>query len=493
MKTRTIECDVAVLGAGIAGCATAQAAAEAGARVVVAERSSGITAHGLDVGAIGSKLQKASGVEIDPLEAARLIYAWGQSKANYELIRVFTDRSGAVMDHYIDLAQRYGLTVRLNDSMTARPDWNELEPRFRMFRTAHNFSPEGKRAAVEDKAAIRHFVRMLKKDAEAHGAQFLFRCTPEKLTKSGGRVTGFTARMGEETLRIRASRGVVLATGGITDSRELLEKHCPEALRADKNEYYPRGGNDGSGLYLAKGAGAAWTRSGAVPVIHPVNFTPLGPGIQTSWLMVDREGKRFCCEVGYEPIVTNARLNAPGNVAWAVFDSRYAKHVKKQEPQKSAYLLPGLEEKVEAAVAAGDYLRADTLEDLAGAMGVPARALKETVKRYNGWCKTGEDKDFGVPERFLSSVTKPPYYAARVSAWLLNVGYGVHVNADSQVLTEEDEPIGGLFAVGNMQGDFFANSYPVTCPGSNHGRAVVFGYLVGGALAKGKTLSGKEA
>ena len=54
MKTRTIECDVAVLGAGIAGCATAQAAAEAGARVVVAERSSGITAHGLDVGAVNS-------------------------------------------------------------------------------------------------------------------------------------------------------------------------------------------------------------------------------------------------------------------------------------------------------------------------------------------------------------------------------------------------------------------------------------------------------
>ena len=90
-------------------------------------------------------------------------------------------------------------------------------------------------------------------------------------------------------------------------------------------------------------------------------------------------------------------------------------------------------------------------------------------------------------------MTKPPYYAGKVSAWLLNVGYGVHVNADSQVLTEADEPIGGLFAVGNMQGDFFANSYPVTCPGSNHGRAVLFGHLVGGALAKGKTLSGKDA
>ncbi len=488
-----LECDIAVVGAGIAGCAAAQAAAEAGARVLVIEKASGVTAHGLDVGAIGSRLQREQGVEIDPLEAARLIYAWGQSKANYELIRVFTDRSGAVMDHYIDLAEKYGLRVRLNDSMTARADWNTLEPRFRQFRTAHNFSPDGQPAAVEDKAAIRHFVRMLKKDAEAHGAQFLFKTAALRLTKARGRITGLTAARGEEQLRIRARKGVILASGGITDNRDLLEKYCPEALRADKNEYYPRGGNLGEVLDMAKQAGAAWTRSGAVPVIHPVNFTPLGPGIQSSWLTVNREGKRFSCEMGFEPIVTNARLNAPGNLAWAVWDSRYAEHLRRQEPHKAAFLTEGLEEKMEAAVAAGDYLRAESLSELAEKMGVPAAALEETVGRYNGWCDSGEDKDFGVPARFLSSVKEGPFYAGRVSAWLLNVGFGLHVNADSQVLTEEDEPIGGLYAVGNMQGDFFANSYPVTCPGANHGRAVVFGHLVGGNLAKGRTLRGGNA
>jgi len=490
---KTLVCDVAVVGAGIAGCAAAQAAAEAGARVLVLEQAAGITAHGLDVGAIGSRLQKEAGVEVDPLEAAGLIYAWGQSKANYDLIRVFTDRSGEVMDRMIDLAEKYGLRVRLNDTMTARADWADLEPRFRQFRTAHNFAPLNGAAVVEDKAAIRFFVRMLKKDAEAHGAEFLFRTPVVKLTKAKGRITGVVARQGETEVRVRAEKGVILAAGGITQSRELLEKYCPEALRADKNEYYPKGGNTGEVLALAKEIGAAWTRSGAVPVIHPVNFTPLGPGIQTSWLMVNREGRRFCCEMGFEPIVTNARLNAPGNVAWAVFDSRYAKHVKRQEPHKAGFLLPGLEEKVEAAVEAGDYLKADTLEGLAGLMGVPPKALKETVKRYNGWCKAGVDKDFGVPARFLSSVEKGPFYAGKISAWLLNVGFGLHVNADSQVLTEDDEPIGGLFAVGNMQGDFFANSYPVTCPGSNHGRSVTFGNLVGRALAEGKTIRGGDA
>lgn len=488
-----IDCDVAVIGAGIAGCAAAQAAAAAGASVVVLEQAVGITAHGLDVGAVGSRLQKAAGVSVDPLEAAQLIYAWSQSKANYELIRVFTDRSGEVMDRCIDLAGSYGLRVRLNDTMTARADWDGLEPRFRQFRTAHNFAPEGQTAAVEDKTAIRPFVEMLRRDAEAHGARFFFRTEARRLTRENGRVSGVLARRAEGDVRIHARKGVILAAGGITENRELLRRYCPEALRADKNEYYPRGGNMGSGLRLGRQVGAAYTRSGAAPVIHPVNFTPLGPGIQTSWLTVNREGKRFCCEMGFEPIVTNARLNAPGNVAWAVWDSRYAAHVARQEPHKAQFLLPGLEEKMEAAVAAGDYVRADTLCGLAERLGLPADAFEETVRRYNGWCREGIDRDFGVPARFLSSLEQPPFYAGRVSAWLLNVGFGLHVNADSQVLTEADEPIPGLFAVGNMQGDFFGNSYPVTCPGANHGRSVTFGVLVGEALAAGRTLRGGSA
>ena len=57
------------------------------------------------------------------------------------------------------------------------------------------------------------------------------------------------------------------------------------------------------------------------------------------------------------------------------------------------------------------------------------------------------------------------------------------MNDDSQVCTEEDEPIDGLFAVGNVQGDFFGLNYPVHCPGVSRGRCLTFGQLVGEALA----------
>ena len=60
---------------------------------------------------------------------------------------------------------------------------------------------------------------------------------------------------------------------------------------------------------------------------------------------------------------------------------------------------------------------------------------------------------------------------------------------NSQVCTEEDEPIDGLFAIDNVQGDFFGKDYPVHCPGISHSRCLVFGQLVGEALAKDTVLT----
>jgi glycine/D-amino acid oxidase-like deaminating enzyme len=115
-------CDIVVLGAGIAGCTAAEAASGAGASVIVCEKFATHTAHGIDVGSVGTKVQKAKGVEIDRALAARLIYDWGQQQANWYLIRTYVEKSGEILDRYIDMAPRYGLTVTLNDEMTARAD-----------------------------------------------------------------------------------------------------------------------------------------------------------------------------------------------------------------------------------------------------------------------------------------------------------------------------------------------------------------------------------
>jgi succinate dehydrogenase/fumarate reductase flavoprotein subunit len=482
--------DIVVIGAGIAGSSAVYAATAAGAKVCLVEKFDTYTAHGNDICAVDSRLQKEQGIQIDKNLVTRLIYQWGQSEANYFLIKTFVERSGEVMDHYLDMAEEAGYVVVLNTEMTARSDWDTLDDRFKQFRTAHKFTLSEGSTIPEQMWTTGYFIDMVLKDAETKGADIRYETDAKQLVKEGNKVVAVIVQDAEGYKKLNVNKGVILATGGITDNEEMKKCFCPIALRADHSEYFPPGGNMGDGIVMGAWIGAQLSTCYPAPIIHPVNLSVMGPGFDTSWLTVNRDGMRYCCEVGYEPIVTNARMNTPGSVAWAIFDSRYAEHAKKQEPIKSQSFLEGLAEKVEGEVEAGSFFRGETLDELATAIGVPADTLKKTVERYNSMCDAGIDRDFGVPERFLSSVKEGPFYAANVSAWLLALPYGLRCDANSQVLDIEDKPIDGLFAIGNVQGDFFANSYPVTLPGTSHGRGVVFGYLVGQALAEGTTIDG---
>jgi len=487
------EYDVVIVGAGISGCVAAEAASSEGASVVCCEKFPTYTAHGMDIGSVGTKVQKEYGVEIDKALAARLIYEWSQQQANYYLIRTFTERSGEVLDYYIDMARQIGMSVTLNDEMTARADWNGLDDKYKQFQSAHIFDITDKCKLKKRMWNADYFVEMVSDRAKAQGASFRFNTDVKKLETNNGRVTGIIACDSEGYKRINARKGVILATGGISDNKEMMRCWWPAALRSDTFANYPVGGNMGDGIVMGVRAGAAVTRCFPAPIIHPVNFTVMSPGMNTSWLTVNRDGMRFSSEMAWEPIVTNARLNAPGNLAYAIWDSNYREHLIKQEPLKSRKLLIGLEEGFEKAVSSGDYIKADSLKELAAKIGAPPDALQNTVDRYNRWCETGCDRDFGVPARFLSPVLNGPFYACKISAFLLNLPHGLHVDQNSQVLTENDEPIGGLFAVGNAQGDFFSNSYPVTLPGTSHGRSITFGHLVGRALAKDTVINSYSA
>ena len=130
--------DVVVIGAGIAGVVAAHSAVEAGASVVCVEKFDTWTAHGIDVGSLNTKVHARYGIHIDPVKAARLVYAWSQQQANYSLIRTYTERSGEMLNRYIDLLEQEGYTVQLNDEMTARTDWDTLEEKYQMFRSPYS-------------------------------------------------------------------------------------------------------------------------------------------------------------------------------------------------------------------------------------------------------------------------------------------------------------------------------------------------------------------
>lgn len=489
----TRDFDVVVIGAGVAGNAAAEGAASEGASVAMIEQSGDLTAHGCDNACVNSRFQQELGIEFDKDEMFKLLYRWSQQQANPSLIRTWIDRSGEVFNHYCDLAEEAGLGLMSAYSNTSKEDWEDNDEWFREYRTAMSFgSPE--EGIIIDLENFRfleyHLVEMLANAAKANGAEYFLNTRAQQLlTNEDGAVTGVVCtNENGDYVQFNAAKGVVLATGDISGNEAMMKAFCPIALRADAVAYFPAKGNLGDGINMGCWVGGAVSKSSAGHAVHPTSNSPL-TCLDMSWLAVNRNGERFCAEVPFEPYVTNARMNQPGNVAWNIYDGKFKERVMAQEPNTGEALLEGIDDVIENTKGTDLLYVADSLEDLAAQLGIPADTFAATVARYNEMCATGVDLDFAVPERFLAAVEEPPFYAVPMPAQTLAIPFGLHVDNNSQVCTEDDEPIAGLFAVGNVQGDFFACSYPVFCPGISHGRALTFGTLVGRALANDTVLT----
>jgi fumarate reductase flavoprotein subunit len=112
-------------------------------------------------------------------------------------------------------------------------------------------------------------------------------------------------------------------------------------------------------------------------------------------------------------------------------------------------------------------------------MGVPRDTFMATVKRYNELTRLGEDLDFGKDPFRMTTIEKPPFYAAQTGAALLVTLCGLRINTQMQVLDKNYKVIPGLYAAGNASGGFFAGNYPCNIPGLTHSRAFTFGRLAG--------------
>ena len=147
------------------------------------------------------------------------------------------------------------------------------------------------------------------------------------------------------------------------------------------------------------------------------------------------------------------------------------------------------EEAMEMTVESGTSVTADTLEELAAAMGVPAGNLVATVERYNELAQGGKDEDFGKDVANLFPIVKPPFYASQITAALLSCASGLNVDGNMNVCSADGGAIEGLYAVGNAAGNFFSNDYPMVCPGISHGRCLTLGYVLGEQLSAKKQSS----
>lgn len=490
----TVETDVIVIGAGLAGLCAALAAQEAGARVTVLEKSATWGGRGCHITAFGSKLQKKEGVEVDYAEVVRRLIAWGQGRMDERLLWQFAKKSGASFDWLADIVDKHGLRPFLWEGYYKGPTYTE-------FPVTHIFVKKGVDlndakqvyGKIEDMGNI-PLMNALQKEVESRNIPIRFRTPAVRILrpKENGPVEGVIAGTKGNYTKFVATRGVIIATGCYGSNEEMRKCYAPFSLKVDEQIYFPLKTNTGDGHQMAMRVG------GVMQTVdnHAATIHLEAGACSYGFLHVNALGERFKNEdVNTQSKSCTKELQPQGGIAWTVYDSNWLDDLAEQlDNDLAGGLFFGqlyqewgskfnreLEQMTQAQhIREGKVVMADTLEALADKMGVPREAFLKTVARYNELAKQGEDTDFGKRSELLKPIVKGPFYAGRLRSTLLAMSGGLHTDPTLHVLDKVHRPIEKLWVAGAAAGDYFGSGdYPTICPGMNHGRCVTFGRLAG--------------
>ena len=445
--------DVLVLGAGMAGHCAALAAAEAGADVLLLEKSAQAGGSSAMAGGgfafSGTDLTIAAGQD-DSIEAFRRdLFTSGRNRNDPALVDRFLHNQ---LETY-EFLKAHGVKFQIYDAV----------PRIHTTGTG--------RAVTNLHLAARAHPRI----------RFFSKSAAMRLDRSrlGGPVDLATIAFGDQERTITARRGIVLATGGFSRSREMLRIFAPELLDAVKH-----GGvaNTGDGLMMATMMGAGLADLGYVTgsfggairnYPHGVQgadeVPPLLFAFQSGGIIVNRDGRRFINEDQSYKTLSPAGMRQPGGIGFQVFDEKLVR-LSMDDSSVNNY----------AEALHGDYLRkADSIAGLAQAMGLDPETLEATVARYNRDVADGADREFGRTGG-LMAIDTPPYYIAATANALTSTYGGITTDGGMAVTDWLGQPIAGLFAAGEVVGGFHGAGY---YSASSLSSSATFGMCAGRAAA----------
>jgi 3-oxosteroid 1-dehydrogenase len=288
-----------------------------------------------------------------------------------------------------------------------------------------------------------------------------------------GAVKGAIVQQGGKSVRIHARKGVLLAAGGFARNDEMRRLY-QAPVGTDVTMSSPD--DSGEVILLGQAHGAA-TALLEESWWVPGTKTPAGPMLHV-WdrcfphsLIVDITGKRYLNEAGPYMEVGQAMIRRHRELdtdhSWIILESRHRnRYAFGLAPPR---LTPG------AWFETGYLKKADTLDNLASAIGVPPAALKETVAHFNAMVAEGRDADFARGEtaysRFysdervkpngnLGAVERGPFYAAKIYPGDVGTAGGLLTDECARVLDKNGRPIAGLYAAGNSSASVFGPMYP---------------------------------
>jgi len=404
-----------IVGAGACGMVAALAATEAGQEVLVLEADavpSGSTAlsAGL-IPAAGTRWQAAAGIEDDPARLAADVQAKAKGENRPEIVAALTETVPRVLEW---LADRHGLAF----SVVTDFDYPGHSRR-RMHGLASRSGAE--------------LVDRLRAACERVGVEIVCSARVTALfAEADGRVTGVEVTRPDGGTEALGCGRLVLACNGFGGNAAMVAAEIPEAAEAI---YFGHAGNRGEAVAWGRALGAGLRHMGAWQghgnVAHPHGILISWAVIAAGGYQVNAEGARFWDESqGYSEAARHV-LAEPGGWAVAVFDERIAAIARQFADFRTAE-------------AQGAVRRADDLEALAGAFGLPAGALTRTaaeVATAEGRDRFGRDWA-GVPP------LAPPYCGVRVTGALFHTQGGLDITPEGRVRRAAGGVLPNLWAAG---------------------------------------------
>lgn len=415
--------DVLVVGSGISGMVAGITAAEKGSNVLIIEKqgmlgagdsmniSTGITAG-------GSRLIKQLGIEnATAKDYADFLVKQAAAKKvpiNEKNVRTYAMRGGELVDWLMDLGVPFG--------------------RFQKDKWFH--------ITKDGSAPGPHIVRALSKKIADDNINYRLNSQVVDLLMKDGKVVGATVKTGSGSYKVNA-KAVVMATGGFSASHELVKKWAPEWVGRPTTGAVSL---TGDGILMAQKVGAqtvAMQEIKANYLCHPltardgVSLTAITPYN----ILINHEGKRFVDE-GHASInfKSRAMMKQTGHEAYAIVDQTAMDNLKLMRNY----------------AAAGYFVKANTVEELASKLKVDQKAFIKTMKDYMAACQAGKDPEFN--RRIQYPIAKAPFYAALVTPSMQSTYGGIKTDEKAQALNADNKPIAGLYAAGATSGhEAYAN------------------------------------
>ncbi|WP_302962315.1 FAD-binding protein [uncultured Adlercreutzia sp.] len=511
----TEECELLICGCGAGGIMATAVAAEAGANVITIEKGGAAGSIKSNIGIVGARDDERYGVKVDKMAVLNEITRYTNGLCNPRVARTWVYESGETFDWMTDALADYGVHPFFETDTGG--DYHGCYP---MYPVEHGYvydytpeqmaEAEEKTAGNPDPAAMMQALPtigtyLLERAVNDWGADVRYLHELVQLVQDeSGAVTGAIVKNDRGYVQINVSKGVILATGGYEADPELLAELNPHSAQIGGVSMVQMGCN-GDGIKAGIWAGGA---KDPVPTLMTFSRaavapdTPLGYPYEgnSCWmgdqpfLRVNMDGERVCCEsVPYDYPLLVATHHPNSKIA-TIWDANYRDHIKAFHTIGCSRIMPsesktpdGMPTGLGLTFEANDGMiaqnmemgiiqQADTLEELAEKLKMPADALKATVARYNELCESGEDLDFGKEPKDMLALTTPPFCGAYFGGHVLCTIDGLQIDEHGRVLSaDERKPIPGLYAVGNCSGSMYAGSYPELFIGNANGRTITFG------------------